>query len=128
MLISLVSLLAIWLFFMLGRGWTPRTENDASIIQYIDWMLYFVLAGQILILVLTSATGRRGEVWLNLIVALLPALLILFALGLHWGNYEVMPLTQLRLAKSVALVSWITFLIGIGVALLAQSRTAQVQT
>ena len=57
-------------------------------------MLYFVLAGQILILVLTSATGRRGEVWLNLIVALAPALLILFALGLHWGNYEVMPLTH----------------------------------
>ena len=124
---SMLSLLVIWLFFVLNRGWVPAQGTDADIIQYTNWFLQFLLAEQILILVLTSSTGRRGEVWLNLIVALLPALLILYLLGLHWGNYETMPLTQLRLAKSVALISWMTFLIGIGVALLGQSRTAQFQ-
>jgi len=128
MLTSLLSLLFVWLFFMANRGWAPAAGKDVDVIQYVDWFLQLLLAFQILIFVLTSATGRRGEVWLNIVIALLPAMLCLIVLWTHWFNNETMPLTQLRIAKSFALQLWLSVLIGFGVALLAQSRTANLQT
>jgi hypothetical protein len=121
-LMSVLAAVAVWYFFIYMRGWkpTPGTESDMS--TYVTWGLLIYLGIQLTLLIWTSTGGGRGEVWLDTVTALIPFVVVFYALVDHWRHLEEMPLEQLRLAKSTALATGIDFIADLGVAIATQRR------
>jgi len=122
MLLSLLTAVVIWYFFMQMRGWTPPTGEEVDYSTYVHWFLLAYLAIQLIVLIPTSAVGSTGEVWLDTFTSLLPLLLVLYVLMLHWSNLERLPLEQLRYAKSTMGVMAIDFIVDFWVAVATQNQ------
>jgi hypothetical protein len=126
MSLSLLTAVAIWYFFMQMRGWTPPAGEELDYSTYVHWALLGYLALQLIVLIPTSGTGSTGEVWLDTFTSLIPLLLVLYVLMLHWSNLERLPLEQLRYAKSTMGVMAIDFVVDFWVAVTTQNQTRPV--
>lgn len=122
-MISLAAFVATWWFFSSMRGWTPPLGKEADYAFYFNAMLMVVLAIQLVLLVVTSTHGSVGEMTLDTIASVLPAVLGIYYLGLHWGGYEKLPLEQLRYLKMTEVMHIINFVVDLGVTILASSRS-----
>jgi len=123
MVLSVVTAVAIWYFFMQMRGWTPPVGEEVDFSTYVHWFLLGYLAIQLIVLIPTSGAGSTGEVWLDTFTSLIPLLLVLYVLMLHWSNLERLPLEQLRYAKSTMGVMAIDFIVDFWVAVATQNQT-----
>jgi hypothetical protein len=123
MVLSIFAAIAIWYFFMQMRGWTPPTGGEVDYSTYIHWALLGYLAVQLIVLIPTSAEGGTGQVWLDTFTSLLPFLVVLYVLMLHWSNLERLPLEQLRYAKSTLGVMGIDFVVDFWVAVATQNQS-----
>jgi hypothetical protein len=123
MALSVVTAVAIWYFFMQMRGWTPPVGEEVDFSTYVHWFLLGYLAIQLIVLIPTSGAGSTGEVWLDTFTSLIPLLLVLYVLMLHWSNLERLPLEQLRYAKSTMGVMAIDFIVDFWVAVATQNQT-----
>jgi hypothetical protein len=112
----------IWLFFIRMRGWDPPASMEAEFLAYVHWGLLLYLGTQLTIQITTSAGGGRAAVWLDTATSLVPLVLILYVLTQHWNHYTVLPLDQLRIAKSTALTLGIDFIVDFGLATSTQKR------
>jgi hypothetical protein len=122
MALSVLSAVAIWYFFMQMRGWTPPEGQELDYSTYVHWALLGYLALQLIVLIPTSGSGATGETWLDTFTSLLPLLLVLYVLMLHWSNLERLPLEQLRYAKSTMGVMAIDFVVDFWVAVAIQNQ------
>jgi hypothetical protein len=122
MVLSLLAAVVIWYFFMQMRGWTPPVGEEVDYSTYVHWFLLGYLAIQLIILIPTSATGGTGQVWLDTFTSLLPFLIVLYVLMLHWSNLERLPLEQLRFAKSTMGVMGLDFVVDFWVAVATQNQ------
>jgi len=122
MVLSTFTAVAIWYFFMQMRGWTPPAGEEVDYSTYVHWFLLGYLAVQLIVLIPASASGgSSGEAWLDTFTSLLPLLLVLSVLMLHWSNLERLPLEQLRYAKSTLGVMGLDFVVDFWVAVAGQS-------
>ena len=126
MLLSVVTAFLIWYFFMHMRGWTPPAGEEVDYSTYVHWFLLAYLAVQLVVLIPSSASGSTGEVWLDTFTSLLPLLVVLYVLMLHWSNLERLPLEQLRYAKSTLGVMAIDFIVDFWVAVATQNQTRSI--
>jgi hypothetical protein len=126
MSLSLLTAVAIWYFFMQMRGWTPPAGQELDYSTYVHWALLGYLALQLIVLIPTSGTGSTGEIWLDTFTSLIPLLLVLYVLMLHWSNLERLPLEQLRYAKSTMGVMAIDFVVDFWVAVMNQNQARPV--
>jgi hypothetical protein len=122
MVMSLLAAVVIWYFFMHMRGWTPPAGEEVDYSTYVHWFLLGYLAIQLIVLIPTSAAGSTGEVWLDTFTSLLPLLVVLYVLTLHWSNLERLPLEQLRYAKSTMGVMGLDFVVDFWVAVATQNQ------
>jgi hypothetical protein len=122
MWLSVLTAVAIWYFFMQMRGWTPPAGEEADYSTYVHWFLLGYLAVQLIVLIPTSNTGHTGEAWFDTFTSLLPLLVVLYILMLHWSNLERLPLEQLRYAKSTLGVMALDFVVDFWVAVATQSH------
>jgi len=120
MFLSVLAAVGIWVFFIRMRGWAPPAGEEASYSTYFHWLLLAFLALQLTMLVFATRDGTTGEVWLDTITSLIPMLLAIYVLALHWGHHAELPLEQLRYAKSVSIVMAIDFLVDFAITLRAQ--------
>ncbi|MBO0755208.1 MAG: hypothetical protein J2P54_05075 [Bradyrhizobiaceae bacterium] len=123
MLLSVMTAVVIWYFFMQMRGWTPPVGAELDYSTYVHWALLGYLALQLVVLIPNSGTGHTGETWLDTFTSLIPLLLVLYVLMLHWSNFERLPLEQLRYAKSTLGVMAIDFIVDFWVAVGTQNQT-----
>lgn len=123
MLLSLIAAVVIWYFFMHMRGWTPPVGAEVDYSTYVHWFLLCYLAIQLIVLIPTSAAGSTGETWLDTFTSLLPFLIVLYVLMLHWSNLERLPLEQLRYAKSTLGVMGLDFVVDFWVAVATQNQS-----
>jgi hypothetical protein len=123
MALSLLATAAIWQFFMHMRGWMPPAGEEVDYSTYVHWFLLGYLAIQLIILIPNSADSGLGEAWLDTFTSLLPLLLVLYVLTLHWSHLETLPLEQLRYAKSTLGVLVLDFVVDFWVAVAAQAHS-----
>jgi hypothetical protein len=121
MVLSLAAAGVIWIFFMHMRGWMPPAGEEVDYSTYVHWFLLGYLAIQLIILIPTS-DSTLGETWLDTFTSLLPLLLVLYILMLHWSHLETLPLEQLRYAKSTLGVLALDFVVDFWVAVAAQTH------
>jgi hypothetical protein len=126
MALSLLATAVIWYFFMHMRGWMPPPGQEVDHSTYVHWFLLGYLAVQLIILIPNSGESSLGEAWLDTFTSLLPLLLVLYVLMLHWSHLEILPLEQLRYAKSTLGVMALDFVVDfwVAVALQTHARTA----
>jgi len=122
MALSLLATGAIWFFFLHMRGWMPPAGEEVDFSTYVHWFLLGYLAIQLIILIPTSGESSLGEAWLDTFTSLLPLLLVLYVLMLHWNHLEALPLEQLRYAKSTLGVLALDFVVDFWVAVAAQTH------
>jgi hypothetical protein len=122
MLLSVLSAGVIWYFFMQMRGWTPPEGQELDYSTYVHWALLGYLALQLIVLIPTSGSGNTGETWLDTFTSLIPLLVVIYVLTLHWSNLERLPLEQLRYAKSAMGVMAIDFVVDFWVAVGTQNQ------
>jgi hypothetical protein len=122
MVLSLLAALVIWYFFMQMRGWTPPPGGEVDYSTYVHWFLLGYLAIQLIFLIPNSGAGSLGQTWLDTFTSLLPLLVVLYVLMLHWSNLERLPLEQLRYAKSTMGVMAIDFIVDFWVAVATQHQ------
>jgi hypothetical protein len=113
----------IWYFFMQMRGWTPPVGAEVDYSTYVHWALLGYLAIQLIVLIPASGAGSTGETWLDTFTSLLPFLVVLYVLMLHWSNLERLPLEQLRYAKSTMGVMGLDFVVDFWVAVATQNQS-----
>jgi hypothetical protein len=132
MLLSVLAGIGIWLFFIRMHGWKPPTGQEVDYSTYVHWLLLAFLAIQLTTLVFANWNSAGSEVWLDTFTSMIPMILGLWVLVLHWTKYATLPLEQLRYAKSVAAVMAIDFIVDFAVAVRSRktperkSTTAQV--
>ncbi len=126
--LSILAAISLWFFFIKMPGWKPPTGEELDYSTYFHWLLLIYLALQLILLIPTSAGGSRGEVWLDTFASLVPFVLIVYVLVLHWGQYETLLLEQLRYAKSTAGVMGIDFFVNFGVAIATQRHAWSIHT
>jgi len=122
MALSLAATVAIWFFFLRMRGWMPPAGEEVDFSTYFHWFLLGYLAIQLIILIPNSAGSGLGEAWLDTFTSLLPLLLVVYVLMLHWNHLETLPLEQLRYAKSTMGVMALDFIVDFWVAVAAQAH------
>jgi hypothetical protein len=123
MVLSLLAAVVIWYFFMQMRGWTPPVGAEVDYSTYVHWALLGYLAIQLIVLIPASGAGSTGETWLDTFTSLLPVLVVLYVLMLHWSNLERLPLEQLRYAKSTMGVMGLDFVVDFWVAVATQNQS-----
>ena len=122
MVLSLLMAVGIWYFFMHMRGWMPPAGEEVDFSTYVHWALLCYLAIQLIVLIPTSGESSLSEAWLDTFTSLLPLLLVLYVLMLHWSHLETLPLEQLRYAKSTLGVLVLDFVVDFWVAVAAQTH------
>jgi hypothetical protein len=122
MAMSILTAVGVWYFFMQMRGWTPPEGQEADYSTYVHWFLLGYLAIQLIILIPASTEGSPFFAWLDTFTSLLPLLVVLYVLMLHWSNLERLPIEQLRYAKSTLGVMTLDFIVDFWVAVATQSH------
>jgi hypothetical protein len=122
MALSILAAVGIWYFFMQMRGWTPPEGQETDYSTYVHWFLLSYLAIQLILLIPASTEGSPFVAWVDTFTSLLPLLVVLYVLMLHWSNLEKLPIEQLRYAKSTLGVMTLDFIVDFWVAVAAQSH------
>ena len=120
MALSLLATVLMWVFFFRMRGWMPPAGEEVDYSTYVHWFLLAYLAIQLIVLIPVGHSSGLGEAWLDTFTSLVPLLVVLYVLLLHWSRLETLPLEQLRYAKSTMGVMALDFVVDFWVAVRAQ--------
>jgi hypothetical protein len=113
MLLPALAVAAIWIFFMQMRGWTPPEGSEADTWAYFQLFLLAYFVFQMIVMIPRILARDSGNLWSYTLISLLPFLMILYVLMLHWNNLERLPIVQAQLANSTAIMLGVVLLISL---------------
>jgi hypothetical protein len=122
---SLAIAVAIGVFFLALRGWSPPEEWQVRADFSVTWILLTYIWVQMGSLILVGA-GTKNQMWLDAFTSIVPLFLIFYVLIQHYSGYIELSHFQAKTASVTAYTMLLDFVIDLGVSVLLSRQVVDV--
>ncbi len=126
-LASLLIAVAIGVFFIAMRGWSPPAEWQVQADFAVTWILLTYIWVQMGTLILVGA-GTKAQMWLDALTSVVPLFLIVYVILQYYSGYLELSHFQAKTASVTAYTMLLDLVIDLGVSVLLSRQVVDVGT
>jgi hypothetical protein len=124
---SLLIAVAIGVFFIGMRGWSPPAEWQVQADFAVTWILLTYIWVQMGTLILVGA-GTKTQMWLDALTSVVPLFLIVYVILQYYSGYLELSHFQVKTASVTAYTMLLDLVIDLGVSVLLSRQVVDVGT
>ena len=122
---SLIMAVAIGVFFIAMRGWSPSPEWQVQTDFAVTWTLLTYIWLQMGTLILVGA-GSKTRMWLDALSSVVPLFLIVYVVLQYYSGYLALSPFQVKTAWVTAYTMLLDLVIDLGVSVLLSRQVVDV--
>lgn len=122
---SLIMALAIGIFFLGMRGWTPPSawvEHSDFTVMWILLTYIWVQMGSLILV----GSGTKNQMWLDALTSIVPLFLIFYVIVQHHSGYAILSTFQIKTAWVTAYTMLLDVVVDLGVSVLLSRQVVDV--
>jgi hypothetical protein len=124
---SLFMTLAIGVFFIAMRGWSPLPDWQVQADFSVTWILLTYIWVQMGTLILVGA-GTKTQMWVDALTSIVPLFLIVYVILQYYSGYLELSQFQTKTAWVAAYTMLLDLVIDLGVSVLLSRQVVDVGT
>jgi hypothetical protein len=122
---SLLMALAIGLFFLASRGWSPDAAWQTQADFAVTWILLTYIWVQMGSLILVGA-GTRNQMWVDALTSIVPLFVIVYVIIQHYTGFMVLSAFQTKTAWVTAYTMLLDVVVDLGVSVMLSRQVVDV--
>jgi hypothetical protein len=122
---SLLMAVAIGLFFIALRGWSPPAEWQVQADFTVTWVLLTYIWVQMGTLILVGA-GSKTRMWLDALTSIVPLFMIIYVILQYYTGYLELSHFQVKTASVTAYTMLLDVVVDLGVSVLLSRQVVDV--
>jgi hypothetical protein len=122
---SLLIAVAIGIFFIALRGWSPPSEWQVQADFLVTWVLLTYIWIQMGSLILVGA-GTKNQMWLDAFTSVVPLFVIVYVILQYYTGYLELSHFQAKTASVTAYTMLLDFVVDLGVSVLLSRQVVDV--